>query len=276
MASSSQDQKLMLLKAEFGMHGYGVYWTIIELIAAQINKDNITTSLSFSEKIWRKITEFSPKKFQNFAEFCQKIKLFQITFVEDKEKTVIIDCPNVLKYKDEHLRKSVVTPDKDRDKLRSNSVATPEEDKDTERETEREGEKEHVPRSQCPQNFKPTEATFARLRLAACRQPKPDDIEKFICHYRAKGDWLEDWQEKFIAWMIRQKNFETKDGTDPQPPTQDLPEWAQVPKDNQSLDGWAAKYGHSRAKKGEFGFEYRKRLEAEVKSKLQGGNSSNG
>ena len=50
-----------------------------------------------------------------------------------------------------------------------------------------------------------------------------------------------------------------------------LPEWAQIPKDNQSLDSWAAKYGHVRAKAGEFGYEYRKRLEADVKSKLRGG-----
>jgi len=129
MTASGQDEKLILLKDEFGMEGYGVYWAILEVIGAQINKGNETTFVEFSVKSWRKVTEFSPQKLNKFVTFCNKINLFVVTF---NQKSIRVECPNILKYKDEYSKKSKKTPDK----LRTDSGQTPHSFTDTEIDTE--------------------------------------------------------------------------------------------------------------------------------------------
>ena len=91
------------MKDEFGMAGYGAYWAILEAIAEQMTPENDTPKLQLSVKNWRKITEFSPKKFQLFVTFLQKNGLFE---VKCDGVMVGISCPNLLKIRDEYSRKA--------------------------------------------------------------------------------------------------------------------------------------------------------------------------
>jgi len=107
MSGSGQDEKLMRLKDEFGMAGYGVYWSILEIIASQMNPDNQQTSVTFSLKNWRKVTDFSPQKLQVFVTFASNLKLFSS---EMNGKELTINCPNLLKFKDEYSKKAERKP----------------------------------------------------------------------------------------------------------------------------------------------------------------------
>ena len=60
--SSSRDQHLLSLRDEFGMEGYGAYWSIVESIAEQGRITNLGFSMTLSYRNWRKISEMSPKK----------------------------------------------------------------------------------------------------------------------------------------------------------------------------------------------------------------------
>lgn len=131
MVASGQDEKLMLLKAEFGMAGYGAYWTILEHIAAQVTPENQQNFLEFPTKIWRKITEFSPKNWKNFIFFLKKVGLFE---VQEKGDYTRITCRNILKYKDEYQRKNKKNDRKQNENVRTKSGATPEEETETDTE----------------------------------------------------------------------------------------------------------------------------------------------
>lgn len=108
---ASRDEKIMRLIDKFGLEGYGLYWLILETISEQLDETN-RTSVEFSIKNWRKITGISPKKFQLFVETCEELKIFSVKI---SEELILIDCPNLLKYRDEYSRKkekkSVQTPD---------------------------------------------------------------------------------------------------------------------------------------------------------------------
>ena len=113
----------MRLEEQFGLEGYGAYFKILELIGAQLSPENEQTFVTFSLKTWRKVLGFPPKKLKNFAEFSEKVGLF-ISKLEGDDLT--IDCPNILKYKDEWQRKGKQKPEKTPEPLRSESGAAPE------------------------------------------------------------------------------------------------------------------------------------------------------
>lgn len=100
------------------MAGYGVYWTVLEMIATQLSKENQQTSIEFSFKSWRKFTDFSPKKWQKYVVFVAKLGLFRAEINGDK---VLIDCPKMLLYRDEYQRKIKPASNKTPDNVRTNS-----------------------------------------------------------------------------------------------------------------------------------------------------------
>jgi len=102
MTASSRDEKLMLLRDEFGVAGYGIYWLVLEAIAEQMDEKTSMPSLNLSKKNWRKLTEISPNSFRKFALFCQKVELFLVKVEGDYTE---IQCPNLLKFRDEYTLK---------------------------------------------------------------------------------------------------------------------------------------------------------------------------
>jgi hypothetical protein len=133
MTASHDDEKLALLQAEFGLEGYGFYWLTLEIIAKQMEPGSDKTFVEYPIAIWRKFYGFSPKKLRKFAEFCSEFEIFSVEFFE---KSMSIDCPNLLKYRDEWSKKvskkSGVTPEP----LRSLLTDT---DTDSKKKREREG-----------------------------------------------------------------------------------------------------------------------------------------
>jgi len=131
MTRAFRDESLLELRDEFGLAGYGAYWIILELIGEKLGEkpeDKEDPSLRLSDKNWRNFVNFSPKKFQKFLTFLQKLELF---LVEIDGAFITIKCPNLLKYRDEWARKK-------NKKIVKNSGVTPESlrSKETETETE--------------------------------------------------------------------------------------------------------------------------------------------
>ena len=102
LTCSSRDEKLLMLMDEFGLEGYAVFWLILEAIGETINAETGTPSLTLSAKNWRKVTTFSPKKFQKLVSFFKKNELFLVEIDGDKTK---LSCPNMLKFRDEYTMK---------------------------------------------------------------------------------------------------------------------------------------------------------------------------
>ena len=134
MTASTNDEKLSRLRDEFGLAGYGFWWSVVEIIAGNLSEDE-QTSVTFSPKKWGNSLGISAKKFQTLAEFCAKIGLFQIEF---SQNAITINMPNILKYKDEYTgkrtKKSGQTPDKCRDNVRPSRARGTETDTETDTE----------------------------------------------------------------------------------------------------------------------------------------------
>ena len=98
LTSSSRDEKLLAIQDEFGLEGYGLYWLVLETIGEKLSKKN-EPYIEMSTQNWKKTTGVSAKKFQKFLSFCSKVEVFT---VKSDEKTTMVRCDNLLKYRDEY------------------------------------------------------------------------------------------------------------------------------------------------------------------------------
>ena len=63
---------MRLLLAQFGFEGYGLYWTILEIIAENLGYEKNNTSATMTAKQWCNSVRISPKKFQKILVFCSE------------------------------------------------------------------------------------------------------------------------------------------------------------------------------------------------------------
>ena len=132
LTAAADDEKIAELIDRHGAEGYGIYWMILEKIAFLMDGSNKTFA-RYSIKKWSKFCGKSPKVFRNFLETFEKLSLFYSEISGKDSDFLIIDCPNLLKYRDEYSKKSRQTPDK----LQTVSVATPDQDRDRDRDRDR-------------------------------------------------------------------------------------------------------------------------------------------
>lgn len=121
MTHANTDEKMALLIAELGLEGYGFYWLVLETVARQIEAGSEKTSVEYPVSFWRKITGFSPKKLRVFAEFCTEFKIFSAKIVGN---AMVVDIPNILKYRDEWSKKKAKNSGETPESLRSKDTDT--------------------------------------------------------------------------------------------------------------------------------------------------------
>jgi 2,4-dienoyl-CoA reductase-like NADH-dependent reductase (Old Yellow Enzyme family) len=105
--TTRSDEKIARLFDRLGVEGYGVFWSILEEIARNLEGSS-PTFLQFSAKNWGKTCGISAGKFRKFAEVLKEIGIF---FVEFSGNEIKIDCPNILKYRDEWNNRKNKTPE---------------------------------------------------------------------------------------------------------------------------------------------------------------------
>lgn len=147
LSLAAEDEKLAEVLEVFGAEGYGVYWIILEKIAFLMDGTD-KTSARYSVKKWSKFCGKSPKVFRKFLESFEKLLLFRVEICQNNSDFLIIDCPNLLKYRDEYTKKSGQTPDN----IPEVSGQTPDQDRETETETETELETDTETEENIPQN----------------------------------------------------------------------------------------------------------------------------
>ena len=123
MTCAYDDEKLSAAVDLLGMEGYGFFWRILEVVAEKLDETG-DCSCTFSSKKWGGFFGFSARKFEKFVRIFAEKRIFSVEFLEN---SIMVNIPNLLKYKDEWTtkkgRNSGVAPEE----VRSKDI---EEDKD--------------------------------------------------------------------------------------------------------------------------------------------------
>lgn len=232
MTNSSSDEKLCLIFDSLGLEGYGFYWRILEVIGQQMDKSS-KTFCQYSPKTWAKFAGVSAKKCEKFFRIFEKHRLFLVKFKDD---SILVDCPNLLKYKDEYSTRpmregremSGQTPDGIGTNSRRETETETEADTETEKDTLTSSDVSDDPPERCPHSAiicqyhkilpqlpKVKEWTPSRQALLRARWNENRDrqcIEWWTSFFEtvAQSDFLTGRAKEFRAdleWLIRPKNF---------------------------------------------------------------------
>ena len=101
MTIANKDDKIISLRAEFGMWGIGVYWTIVEMVAEQIeeNSDRAKVNLIVSE-----LLGFFGCKRNKLETFLKHSANVQLMDYEIKDNILEIDIPKLLDFADNYIK----------------------------------------------------------------------------------------------------------------------------------------------------------------------------
>lgn len=99
MSDASTDEKLALFIHEHGMEGYGIFWRLLELIAAQMDGVSDKCMVQYPEKLLRSYLVVRRQKLSNLLITLQKHELLFHKWEGDK---ITLSCPNLLKFRDEY------------------------------------------------------------------------------------------------------------------------------------------------------------------------------
>ena len=93
-----------------GAEGYGVWWLILEDIAAPMEPGKMTPSAAHSLLKWAQICHCSTRRFRSIANSLAEKSLI---LIETDLERIRIEVPNILKYKDEYSKRSGETPEQE-------------------------------------------------------------------------------------------------------------------------------------------------------------------
>jgi hypothetical protein len=206
LSNASEDEKLSEILDLFGAEGYGIYWIICEKIAFLMDKTP-RTSARYSVKKWSKFCGKSPKVLRKFLETFQELSLFKIEICKKNSDFLIIECPNLLKYRDEYSKKSSQAPDN----IQSESGECPDQDTDTEAEAETELVNSNDPnpnkgKTEAP-DFESFKTTESFKKWAKQKNINEDQIKKYIeeclIWHGAKGTRYKNWNKTIQNWILK-------------------------------------------------------------------------
>ena len=136
VCQTRSDEKIAKFFDKCGWEGYGVYWGILEIISSLMCKENgWKTEVTYPLSRWVSMLSLHRTKLSKYILCAEQQGLLVINYSGD---TLSVNCPNLLKYKDEYTKKSRHC----RDIVGILSGQTPRQDTDTETETETETEAE--------------------------------------------------------------------------------------------------------------------------------------
>lgn len=117
MTNSIDDEKISKLVDECGLEGYGFFWRVLEMIAAQVDDDG-KNYCSYSKRAWCNKLAIKHQTWSKLIASCEQAGLFEVS---DDGQTITVKSPNILKYRDEWSRKKAKNSGVSPEKLRSNS-----------------------------------------------------------------------------------------------------------------------------------------------------------
>jgi hypothetical protein len=88
---------------------YGIYWYLLEEVAAAMEPDCMMPSVTHSDAVWASICHCSTRVWQRISSTLASENLILLKTVSNRTQ---IDIPKLLKYRDEYSQKSGQSPDK--------------------------------------------------------------------------------------------------------------------------------------------------------------------
>lgn len=104
-SDAAQDAKLRRLRMKYGMEGYGVYWFILELIARNVDKHNLTFELEHDAELISADTGIHHERVQEMMRFMVDLSLFQ-------NISGVITCLKMASRTDEYTQKLIAAAEK--------------------------------------------------------------------------------------------------------------------------------------------------------------------
>lgn len=117
------------MRDRFGWAGYGLYWRILEMIAAH----GTEFSLTLTGRIWARTLVVRQKLLRNFLELQKELGNFYVIYEGDE---ITVTVPNLRKYRDEWTSRCEKKNAKTREQLTSDSGVTPSPYRDIDIDTE--------------------------------------------------------------------------------------------------------------------------------------------
>ncbi len=200
-SDAAQDAKLRRLRLKYGMEGYGVYWFILELIARNVDKHNLTFELEHDAELIAADTGIHYERVQEMMRYMVDLGLFE------NNAAGMITCLKMASRADEYTQKLIASarpassvPTLSRqspDSIGTKSVLREEKRREENKLEEIRGRR-----------FTPP--THLELSAFAELESLNVDPATFINHYESKG-WLvgkakmKDWRAAARGWSARQK-----------------------------------------------------------------------
>ena len=130
MAHSHTDERLSSFIDESGLEGYGFWWLLLEIVAAQMDSSD-KCEVTYSLPHWSRLLYSHHHKVSNLL---GKLEVTGLIATSKSEGKITVTIPNLLKYRDEYSKKSGQTPSKNRESVRSKKQNT---DTDTDTDTDK-------------------------------------------------------------------------------------------------------------------------------------------
>src|SRR6478609_844252 len=108
MTATKHDEKVALLLDKLGHEGYGLWWMIIETIAASIESGSDKCSLRYPVSRWAAELQLHPP---NVTRRLAAIAATGLLEMSCDAAGIMLTAPNLLKYRDEYSKKSGHSPD---------------------------------------------------------------------------------------------------------------------------------------------------------------------
>jgi hypothetical protein len=108
MTATRDDEKVAALIDRLGYEGYGLWWAVLETIAASMEKGSEKCSLRYPISKWAAELQLHPPNVcRQLADLCAE----GLLAMSRSDAGIELTAPNLLKYRDEYAQRSGQSPD---------------------------------------------------------------------------------------------------------------------------------------------------------------------
>lgn len=220
---ANRDPKLEKVLMRYGAEGYALYWLCLELIAAPIDKHNLTFELEHDAEILAHRLKMDSARVEEIMRFMVGLDLFEIDAsttritclkLAARLENAIVKNPNLKEI--QNLISSEKIPDNPgQSRITSDNRGKVRPDIDIDTDIEKEEEKKNIGgasrpqkrRRQLPDDFVLTEERSAVL-FSEIPSADPESVfAHFSDHHRSKGTVMLDWDAAWRTWCRNAKKF---------------------------------------------------------------------
>lgn len=108
LSATRRDERVARLIAKHGLEAYGLYWSVQEIIADQMEGPNPSCRVSYPVSIWANLLSIRPQQAAMKLQWLADDGLMELSWSDNE---IVVTNAKLLKYRDEYSRKSGHTPE---------------------------------------------------------------------------------------------------------------------------------------------------------------------